>query len=121
MDGAVVAGIHHHEFPVQPMRRRNRSRPWASKRTSVSCDQGGMTAIFSAGMPLAMIRSRMNRSSAMIFSCAPQAEPGHRIQQPGGQGTGPQPAGGDGLVRVEIHDPINERGSPEPSQPRAQE
>ena len=30
------------------------------------------------------------------------------LQQPGGRRPGAEPSGGDGLIRVEIHDPVEE-------------
>jgi len=54
-------------LPSRPCALRNRSRPSASNVTSVSWDQGGMTSTFAGAMPLATMRSRMNRSSARIL------------------------------------------------------
>ena len=121
MHRAVVAGIHHHEFPVQPVRPAKPFPPLGIplhlRVVRPGRNHGHFRRVDSFGHD-AVAHETVERDDLHRL---PHAKARHPLQQPGSERPVAEPAGGDGFVRVEVHYPVEETTAAQPGQRGAQE
>src|ERR1035441_5337978 len=108
MTRAVVARIHDHEFPVQAVRLPESLPPFGIKL---------YLRIVRPGRNDDHVRRRDSLGHNAVthepVECddpvrLSQAEARHPVKQPGWKRLGAEPSGGNGFVRIKIHDPVEE-------------
>ena len=121
MHGAVVAGIHHNIFVGEAVLAAELVPPGGVKAHVLVLRPRGQDGDFFRGNALGNDAVAHEAVEGNDPTGAPEAEAGHAFEAAGGEGIRAQPAGGDGLVGVHIHDPVTKARAPQPGAPGADE